>query len=77
MSIQLKSVPSLVTMGANYEEHCDQVFNMEVRADDVWIVTPPKCGTTWTQVNSIEMECDYLTLFVSLILKDFFLVNNY
>uniref|UniRef100_A0A0A1X0U6 Amine sulfotransferase n=1 Tax=Zeugodacus cucurbitae TaxID=28588 RepID=A0A0A1X0U6_ZEUCU len=27
----------------------DRVHDMEVRDDDVWIVTLPKCGTTWMQ----------------------------
>ena len=27
-----------------------KIYNMDVRSDDIWIVTFPKCGTTWTQV---------------------------
>ncbi|CAH1390172.1 unnamed protein product [Nezara viridula] len=27
----------------------EQIYNMEVRPDDVWVITFPKCGTTWTQ----------------------------
>ena len=27
----------------------DKVHDMLVRDDDVWIVTLPKCGTTWMQ----------------------------
>lgn len=27
----------------------ERVKNMEVYEDDVWVVTFPKCGTTWTQ----------------------------
>lgn len=31
------------------QEFVDKVHDMLVRDDDVWIVTLPKCGTTWMQ----------------------------
>lgn len=30
-------------------EETERVHNFEVFEDDVWIITNPKCGTTWTQ----------------------------
>ena len=28
----------------------ERIRNFELRPDDIWILTYPKCGTTWTQV---------------------------
>uniref|UniRef100_A0A1B0DMR6 Sulfotransferase domain-containing protein n=1 Tax=Phlebotomus papatasi TaxID=29031 RepID=A0A1B0DMR6_PHLPP len=36
-------------MPSFYEEIAQRVVDFTVRPDDVWIVTYPKCGTTWTQ----------------------------
>ena len=30
-------------------EKLDALYNFEVREEDIWIVTYPRCGTTWTQ----------------------------
>lgn len=39
----------------------EEIKNMEVYEDDVWILSYPKCGTTWTQemVWLINNNLDY------------------
>ena len=43
------SVPYNILMPKYYEAISDQILDFEVRPDDIWIITYPKCGTTWTQ----------------------------
>jgi hypothetical protein len=48
----VKSVPGNVYMPKRFAEIAEEVYNFEVRPDDVWIVTYPKSGTTWSQVQT-------------------------
>lgn len=38
-----------MTITENFIPMYDRIKNMEVYEDDVWLVTYPKCGTTWAQ----------------------------
>ena len=50
------------TVTQRFQEHHHILTKIKVRQDDVWIVTFPKCGTTWTQelvwniVNGVQAE---------------------
>jgi len=58
----VRSNPGDWTMLPSTAAMVPEYMDMEVRASDVWIVTYPKCGTTWTQeliwqvVNGVDLE---------------------
>uniref|UniRef100_A0A1B6K560 Sulfotransferase domain-containing protein n=1 Tax=Homalodisca liturata TaxID=320908 RepID=A0A1B6K560_9HEMI len=46
---EMKVYPSGSVLTRAYQGYAHQILDMEVREDDIWIITFPKCGTTWTQ----------------------------
>lgn len=41
------------------ESSLDRIKNLKVYEDDVWLVSPPKCGTTWVQEMIFIFQHDF------------------
>jgi len=65
----IKYEPGPVIMPRTYLTIADEVYNLEVHPSDIFIVTYPKVGTTWTQemvwmlVNNVDKEAGARPLF--------------
>lgn len=53
--------PNKVCLPIKYESFYDRIENFQVRSDDIFVITHPKTGTTWTQemVWLINNDIDY------------------
>ena len=46
----MKSIPHGFILNEGFVNvGSEKIKKMALRQDDVWIITPPKCGTTWMQ----------------------------
>ena len=50
------SPESGVYMPERFLEIAEEVYNLEVRPTDIWVVTFPKCGTTVIQVPLLSLS---------------------
>ncbi|XP_055708857.1 luciferin sulfotransferase-like [Phlebotomus papatasi] len=58
-------------LSSRYENYVDEIENFKIREDDVWVVTYPKCGTTWAQ-EMVWQICNDLQLNTSCNLSERF-----
>ncbi|XP_046448178.1 sulfotransferase 1B1-like isoform X1 [Daphnia pulex] len=59
----VKSEPGGFVMPPTYGENAEKIYRMKPRTDDVWLLTFPKCGTTWTSelLWLLKNDCNFET----------------
>ena len=43
----VRTVPRSVTLSRSFMTNMERLMTIPIRPSDVWVVTPPKCGTMW------------------------------
>lgn len=38
-----------IVLPSSFDKYIKQIWELNVFEDDIWVITYPKCGTTWTQ----------------------------
>nr|CAH0106923.1 unnamed protein product [Daphnia galeata] len=53
--------PGGFVMPPSYARNAEKIYRMQPRSDDVWLLTFPKCGTTWTceLLWLLQNNCDF------------------
>nr|CAH0104482.1 unnamed protein product [Daphnia galeata] len=53
--------PGGFVMPPSYARNAEKIYRMQPRNDDVWLLTFPKCGTTWTceLLWLLQNNCDF------------------
>ncbi|XP_063701781.1 sulfotransferase 1E1-like [Culicoides brevitarsis] len=49
---------SNTVLPARHEKYLEEIKNLEIYEDDTWVISYPKCGTTWTQETVWQISND-------------------